>query len=199
MNRTAEPEQPRLTPAGTRVLDTASELFYREGLHAVGVESIARAAGVTKKTLYDCFGSKDELIATYLRRRDGRWRTWLVDFVDRNSDTPRDKPLTTFDAIAQWGRQENARGCAFVNALAELPDSTGPAHAAILDQKRWMTEYLTGLVASAGHPEPETLGTQLFLLQEAVFVTHGTGVPDNAIQLAKDTATTLLAPRGHPS
>ncbi|RNL85565.1 TetR/AcrR family transcriptional regulator [Halostreptopolyspora alba] len=196
MTQTTEPEQPRLTPAGTRVLDTASELFYREGLHAVGVDSIARAAGVTKKTLYDCFGSKDELIATYLRRRDGRWRAWLVDFVGRNSDTPQDKPLTTFDAIAQWQHQTNARGCAFVNALAELPDDTGPAHTAILDQKRWMTEYLTSLVEAAGHPDPETLGTQLFLLQEAAFVTHGTGVPENAIQLAKDTAAALMASRG---
>ncbi|MBB4930082.1 AcrR family transcriptional regulator [Lipingzhangella halophila] len=194
MNQSAESTyQPRLTPAGRRVLDAASELFYREGLHAVGVESIAQAAGVTKKTLYDCFGSKDELIATYLRRRDGNWRAWLVDFVDRNADTPADKLLAVFDGIAYWQQTKNARGCAFINALAELPEDSGPARTAIHDQKRWMIEYLTGLVAQAGHPGPETLGRQLFLLQEAAFVADGTGIPDNAIQLAKDTAAALIA------
>ncbi len=194
MGQKTEPAgQPKLTPAGRRVLDAASELFYREGLHAVGVESIAKAAGVTKKTLYDCFGSKDELIATYLRRRDDRWRVWLVDFVDHNSATPRDKPLTTFDAIARWQHDENARGCAFINALAELPEDAGPARAAIRNQKRWMIDYLTELVSAAGHPNPAPLGKRLFLLQEATFVTHGTGVFDNTIDLAKDTAATLIA------
>lgn len=198
MNQTAEPTyQPRLTPAGRRVLEAASELFYREGLRAVGVEHIAQTAGVTKKTLYDCFGSKEELITTYLRCRDGNWRAWLADFVDRNADTPADKPLTVFDGVAYWQQTMNTRGCAFINASAELPEDADSARIAIRAQKQWMIDYLTDLVAQAGRPEPETLGRQLFLLQEAAFVADGTCVPDNAIHLVKDTAAALIGQLEH--
>src|SRR5215203_765493 len=65
------------TPAADRILWAASEMFYREGIRAVGVDAIAAEAGVTKKTLYEKFGSKDRLIAAYLRARDERWRSWL--------------------------------------------------------------------------------------------------------------------------
>ena len=80
MNATKRGERSR-TPAAERILRTASEMFYRKGIRAVGVDSIAAEAGVTKKTLYEKFGSKDELIAAYLRARDERWRNWLVEFV----------------------------------------------------------------------------------------------------------------------
>ncbi|WP_046468153.1 TetR/AcrR family transcriptional regulator [Allosalinactinospora lopnorensis] len=185
-------KQRRLTPAGKRVLDTASELFYREGLHAIGVEGIAQAAGVTKKTLYDCFGSKDDLIAAYLRNRDERWRSWLTGFVDRQGGAPSEKLLSTFDALAQWQQKENARGCAFVNALAELPDTANPGRAVIAEQKTWMLEYLTALASEASLPAPATVARRLFLLQEGALAAHGTGVPGDAMEFAKSTAAALV-------
>ena len=69
--------EPVLTPAGHRLLDAASALFYARGIRAVGVDLIAEEAGTTKKTLYDCFGSKDALVALYLRRRAMRWQEFL--------------------------------------------------------------------------------------------------------------------------
>jgi AcrR family transcriptional regulator len=110
--------EPALTPAGLRVLDAATELFYRRGIHAVGVELIAERAGVTKKTLYDRFGSKDALVAQYLRRRGGRWQRFLLDRLDQRPHGA-DRALAVFDAAAEW-HARSQRGCAFVNAYAEL-------------------------------------------------------------------------------
>ncbi|WP_344976910.1 TetR/AcrR family transcriptional regulator [Salinactinospora qingdaonensis] len=181
----------RLTPAGARVLDVASELFYSEGINTVGVEGIARMAGVTKKTLYDCFGSKDELIAAYLRGRDERWRGWLIDFVERHATTPRQRLLATFDALAQWQRN-NPRGCGFVNALAELPSTAHPGHAAIAAHKRWMLDYLRQLTVAAGVSDAETVARRLFLLQEgALAATTGELLSDSQ-QQAKSAAMVLI-------
>ena len=74
-------DDPALTPAGERLLDAASELFYRRGIRAVGVDLVAETAGTTKKTLYDRFGSKDELVALYLRRRARRWQAFLFPYL----------------------------------------------------------------------------------------------------------------------
>ncbi len=84
-------DDPALTPAGERLLDAASELFYRRGIRAVGVDLVAETAGTTKKTLYDRFGSKDELVALYLRRRARRWQSFLFPYVQeiRSGRRPR--------------------------------------------------------------------------------------------------------------
>ncbi|GAA3366506.1 hypothetical protein GCM10017744_073820 [Streptomyces antimycoticus] len=87
-----------LTPAARRILDTAAELFYGQGINAVGVDLIAKRSGVTKKTLYDRFGSKEALVAAYLRERDERWRAWLTAEVEKSP------PRT-----ARWPRSTRSR------------------------------------------------------------------------------------------
>ena len=182
----------RLTPAGQRVLDAASALFYDQGIHAVGVDAIARRAGVTKKTLYDCFGSKDALVAAYLRVRDQRWREWLTSFVDRRADRPAARVLATFDALREWLRRESPRGCGFVNALAELPDTDHPGRAVILAQKRWMVGYFTDLAKAAGRPQPAQLARALMVLFEGATVADSTGVPTGAVRQAQRLAAGLF-------
>jgi AcrR family transcriptional regulator len=181
-----------LTPAGRRVLDVASGLFYREGIHAVGVEAIAAAADVTKKTLYACFGSKDQLVAAYLRERDLRWRSWLTEWVDEHAESPRDRLLATFDAMGEWIEREDPRGCGFVNALAELPAAEHPGHAIVIEQKRWLLSYLTGLAAATGVPAPENLGKTLMLLHEGVAVSAATGCVPDAARQARTSAAALV-------
>lgn len=182
-----------LTPAGRRVLDAASKLFYLEGIHAVGVEAIASAAEVTKKTLYACFGSKDELVATYLRERDQRWRRWLTGFVDEHAKSAVDRLLATFDALGEWIEKEDPRGCGFVNALAELPSPAHPGHPVVVEQKRWLLGYLTDLAAATGVPSPDNLGKTLMLLHEGVAVATSTGCVPDAAQHARTTAAALIA------
>jgi AcrR family transcriptional regulator len=182
-----------LTPAGARILDAASALFYDQGIHAVGVDAIARAAGVTKKTLYDRFGSKAELIAAYLRARDERWRDWLTRSVESRTDDPRERLLATFDALGSWMRAENPRGCAFVNAFAELPDPDDPGHRVVAGQKAWLLGYLTDLAAEAGLPGPKALGRRLLLLHEGATIAYGTGVVPRAAAEARAVAELLVA------
>src|SRR5689334_7254448 len=100
-----------LTPGAQRILDVASELFYARGIHAVGVDTIAAESGVTKRTLYDRFGSKDELVAAYLRARDARWRALVVATVDA-ADGPWGRVLAPFDVLEDWVAGAG-RGCAF--------------------------------------------------------------------------------------
>lgn len=91
-----------LTPAEEKILATATRLFYQEGIHSIGVDRIAVEAGVTKKTLYDRSGSKEQLVLAYLRRREDQWRKALEAGLLRNPNPGPERVLTVFDAAGQW-------------------------------------------------------------------------------------------------
>jgi AcrR family transcriptional regulator len=192
VNATKKGERAR-TPAAERILHTASEMFYRKGIRAVGVDAISAEAGVTKKTLYEKYGSKDELIAAYLRARDERWRNWLVEFVERRGGSATERLLSTFDVLGEWMERENYRGCGFVNAAAEFPDADHPARAVVLEQKWWMRSYLTELATETGADDPEDLAERLLILHEGATVASSLGVAADAAQKAKQTAEVLVA------
>ncbi|WP_257001738.1 TetR/AcrR family transcriptional regulator, partial [Streptomyces albidoflavus] len=97
-----------LTPAGRRIAAAAEELFYERGITGVGVDLIAEHSGVTKRTLYNQFGSKDHLVAVYLAERDRRWRSLVQATVDARA-TPRDAVLAPFEApAAPWMRGKSS-------------------------------------------------------------------------------------------
>ncbi|HVV10964.1 TetR/AcrR family transcriptional regulator [Amycolatopsis sp.] len=182
-----------LTPAAERVLEVAGKLFYANGIHAVGVDSIAAAAGVTKKTLYDRFGAKETLVAEYLRRRDERWRAHVLAVVAHGARTaPVRRPLLVFDALEQWMATENSRGCGFVNAHAELPDGEHPGREAIKAQKEWMLGYLRELAEAAGLRSAGKLAESLFILLEGATVAASLNVVPWAVASAKRIAKQLL-------
>lgn len=183
-----------LTPAARRVLDAAAELFYSQGINAVGVDLIAKRAGVTKKTLYDRFGSKDELITRYLRERDERWRAWLLAEIDRTAGggSPRERILATFDALGAWAQRESPRGCSFVNAAAELPDASHPARALIQGQKRWLRDYLRDLCVAADVADADGLADELMLIHEGTNVLIGLGVVADPVGSARTVAAAAL-------
>lgn len=189
------------TPAARRVLDAASELFYARGINAVGVDLIAKRAGVTKKTLYDRFGSKDALIVAYLRKRDERWRAWLTAEVERTAGgaEPAARILATFDALAEWAVRESARGCSFVNAAVELPDPQHPARKVIVGQKRWLRDYLLELCRQTGTAEPEVLADELALMHEGANVMIGLGVLQDPVVTVQRLAEQALVRAGASS
>ena len=115
------------TPAGLRILDTASALFYERGIRAVGVDLIAEEAGTTKKTLYDRFGSKDELVAAYLSRRAARWVEFLTDHLDRHAPEPgARRVVAVVDALEERLRGQD-RGCASSTPTPRSAAPTTPA------------------------------------------------------------------------
>jgi AcrR family transcriptional regulator len=159
-----------LTPAGRRIVAAAEELFYDRGITAVGVDLIAEHSGVTKRTLYNQFGSKDHLVAAYLTGRDQRWRSVVRAAVDAG-DTPVEAVTAPFEALRTWC-ETNTRGCAFINALAELPDPAHPAHLIAANQKLWLLNLFKELAVAAGCAHPATLATQLLVLHEGALATQ---------------------------
>jgi len=184
----------RLTPAAQRVLDVASELFYERGIHAVGVDTIAAAAEVTKKTIYDRFRSKDNLIALYLHRRDQAYRRWMADWAVEHPRTP--PILGTFDAMSAWMTRYGKRGCAFVNASGEIADPEHPARQVTREHKAWLRGHLHDLATDAGHDDPGTLAAQLLSLHEGATVLYSVGADLTAPQTSRDAAAVLLAHGG---
>jgi AcrR family transcriptional regulator len=180
----------RLTPAARRILDVASELFYWRGIHAVGVDTIAAESGVTKRTLYDRFGSKDALVSAYLRERDRRWRDLVVAHVDRERDNTR-RVLAPFDALEEW-LASGSRGCAFVNAFAELPDSDHPARQVIGDSKQWLRELFGALLVNARARQPDLLARQMLTLHEGAIITFAVMGERTATRDARDAAAVLI-------
>ena len=188
-----EPATP-LTPGARRVLDAASELFYERGIHAVGVDGIAEAAGVTKKTLYDRFGSKEALVVAYLRERDARWRAHLLAALDRVPEPGPDRVLAVFDAAESWSTANSPRGCSAINARAE--SSAGDGDAVLVEttaQKTWQLGLLADLCREAGVREPEDAAAALMLLYEGAIVTVGMGTFDRPFARAREAARAVLA------
>lgn len=145
-----------MTPGARRALDAASRLFYEHGIHAVGVDRIAAEAGVTKKTLYDRFGSKEQIVVEYLTGRDERWRAFLDERLAAAPPAPAEHVLTVFDASRAWAEANGARGCSMINAHAEIDDPRHPAYAVITAQKAWMLELFTSLVREVLAPGEAT-------------------------------------------
>ncbi|MFJ5263461.1 TetR/AcrR family transcriptional regulator [Streptomyces sp. NPDC088387] len=182
-----------MTPGARRVLEAASRLFYERGIHAVGVDLIAAEAGVTKKTLYDRFGSKEQLVVEYLAARDERWRQFLAERTPEVGAGPADRVLAVFEASRAWMSENGAKGCSMVKAHAEISDPVHPAFAIITAQKQWMLALFTGLVGELGPDRADERARTLMLLHEGALVAHGVRVFPDPIGHARDEAGRLLA------
>jgi len=155
--------------ARERILAVASDLFYRQGVRAVGIDTIIAAAGVAKMSLYRAFPSKDDLVAAYLERRNvefwARWERTLAPYPDE----PRRQLETLLDAIMRRTLTEAYRGCPFLNTATEFPGSTLPADAVIRAHKHQVNARLRTLAAGAGARDPQALADQLQLLIDGAY------------------------------
>lgn len=180
------------TPKAHAVVTAASELFYERGIHAVGVDAIAERAGVTKKTLYDRFGSKERLVVEYLTRRDTQWREFLEQELAQAEPSPRGQVVAIFDVTAVWASERERKGCGMINAHAEISDPSHPAYAVIAGHKRWMLGVFTDLAAAAGVADPQAVGEQIMLLHEGALVTAGMHAIEDPFARAAVAAAALL-------
>jgi AcrR family transcriptional regulator len=151
-----------------RVLQTAAELFYERGFHAVGVDLIIERAGVAKTTLYRHFPSKDDLIVAYLDDANTRFWSWFDGAVDTDAP-PREQLVGLFEAAAKLATSPACLGCTFQVAAAEFPESGHPGHATALSHKQAVRTRLSDLAAAAGAPEPTALADGLLLLMDGAF------------------------------
>jgi AcrR family transcriptional regulator len=165
-----------LTPAKTareRVLEVAGELFYREGVRAVGIDTIIARSGVAKMSLYRNFASKDELIVAYLEERDRQFFSRWDRAVGEEGLDPRVRLMGLVSATIERVRRPEYRGCPFLNTSAEFPDAAHPARAAIEAHRREVRERLLGLCRGLDGRRAETLTTQLIVLMDGVYASGG--------------------------
>lgn len=168
------------TSARDRLLETSARLFYEAGITATGVDTIVREAGVSKPTLYAHFGSKTELVAAVLTERHERRSRELSEAND---------PLDVFAYLADFYAHDGARGCAFLNAAAELVEDD-TARAAVVAEKAWLRSRLVQLCGD------ERTGSQLLLLIDGIagrVVVNGPGAAAEAVADATHAAKALLA------
>ena len=188
------PELAPLTPGATRVLDAASRLFYERGIHAVGVDTIAEAAGVTKKTLYDRFGSKEALVVSYLQHRDARWRIHLAEHLSRVPTPGTDRILAVFDAAIAWSDENSPKGCSAINARAEIGDGHDghPVFPEVARQKTWLLALFAELCQEAGASDADLMSEAMMLLYEGAIVTVGMETFAEPFAVARRLARMLL-------
>jgi AcrR family transcriptional regulator len=150
--------------ARERLLGAAHELFYAEGVQTVGIDRVIERAGVAKASLYNVFGSKEELVRAYLEERHAGALSALRTAVERHTD-PRDRLLAVFDAQAELFARPGFRGCAFVSACAEAP-AGGLIQGAAADYRAEVRELFRQLAAAAGAVDPGRLAAQLNALYD---------------------------------
>jgi AcrR family transcriptional regulator len=176
--------------ARERLLAAANELFYNEGVHTVGIDRVIEQAGVAKASLYNTFGSKNELVRAYLAARHASVTQRITRAVDRYH-TPRERLLAVFEAQGELFGRPDYRGCAFARASAESQPGD-PAEQAAEAYRRWVRTLLTELAAQAGVPEPETLARQLHLLYDGSGQAARMDHDPTAAATARTAAATLL-------
>lgn len=175
-------------PMRERILDTAEKLFYGAGIRATGVDTIAAEAGVSKRTLYNHFPSKDALVAAYLRR----------GFVEQppSERPPLEQILRAFDRLEQGFSRKDFRGCRFVNAVAELGDDDRAARRIAADFKEGRRLWFRERLIAIGVKDADQLATQLAMLVDgAIAMAMVRGDPSTARQAAS-AARVLLANAG---
>src|SRR3977135_2545532 len=186
----ASPADPGLRD---KILETASDLFYKQGVRAVGVDLVVEKAGVAKTSLYRHFRTKDDLIAAFLEREDlDFWRTW-----DRVAAQHAKDAKAELDAQLGWigervGKQ-NYRGCPQINVAAEFPEADHPARKVAKAHKREMRRRLRLIAERLNAASPDELAGQLSVLINGAFVSTQIFEPGEATPLLRRAADALVS------
>jgi len=175
-----------------RILDTASTLFYREGVHAVGVDLVVKESGIAKTSLYRHFGSKDALVAAFLEREDADfWGQW-----DAIADRHRGDPEGELKALLEWMeerlRRPGYRGCPQLNVAAELPDPNHPARLVAAAHKVRMRRHLSAIAKRMGLKQSQEIGLQLALAFDGAFISAPFGGGQQLADTLRKTVRALV-------
>lgn len=182
----------RRRPALERVVATADRLFYANGLHATGVDTIAEAAKVSKASMYTYFPSKDDLVGAYVVGRSHAWRAHVAEQLATADLTPADQVLRVFDLLGDWFATDDFNGCPFINAEAESTTDS-PAHAANVDHRGWIRGLFRDLAEQAGVTDPAATSVRLAMLYDGAMVGAHTEPTIDWAGEARQAAALLLA------
>jgi AcrR family transcriptional regulator len=179
--------------ARERILATANELFYREGIRAIGVDTVVARSGVSKTSLYRVFESKDALIAAFAAERDRSFWTWWDHLEEQHADDPRVLLDAVLSEIAERIGRPTYRGCPFLNLMAEFPDRNHPGRVVARGNKEEMRARLATIVAKLGAADPNRVASQLTLIINGAYATGLIAEPADLRGDLVDAARKLLA------
>lgn len=156
--------------ARQRILETALRLFYAEGVRGVGIDRIIAESSVAKMSFYRHFPSKTDLVCAFLEERHRRWNAWLDASLERHAKRRRSSLVAVADALADWFAEPGYRGCAFINAAAELGEHSQREHGIARAHKQELLERLTALAARDRLSNPDEVGRRALLIVEGAIV-----------------------------
>ncbi len=188
---------PASTPKRDHLLATAFRLFYRDGYHAVGIDTILAEAKLAKMTLYHHFASKEDLIVAVLETRSAQVRTQVEALLAQTGSSPRKRLLAFFDRYEKWFNSADFNGCPFIRAVAEYPELKSPVHQAVIRHKRWGIETLRGILGDLEVSDPNALAQQIALLLEGAIVSAHTFGESDSLSRARDAALALVKASAH--
>jgi AcrR family transcriptional regulator len=177
--------------ARERLMAAASELFYEEGVHTVGVDRLVERAGVAKATLYSLFGSKDGLVRAYLTERHDATRDRMTRELASRFDTPRERLLGVFEVQGLSFTEPGFRGCAFIGANAETSPG-GTVEEVTEDYRTWLRSLFVDLATEAGATDPESLARQLVLLYDGAGISAWMDHDPSVASAAQNVAAALI-------
>jgi AcrR family transcriptional regulator len=157
--------------ARERILATASDLFYREGIRAIGIDTVIAASGVSKASLYRAFDSKDALVAAFMTERDRMFWIWWDKIAAKHADNPRALLDALLEGVVSQINRVTYRGCPFLNMATEFPDDAHPGRIVARANKDEMRRRLAELCARIGVSHPERIAGQLMLLINGAYAT----------------------------
>jgi AcrR family transcriptional regulator len=192
MNKTASQAEPRASAARRRLLDTATRLFYAEGIRAVGIDRIIAEAGVAKATFYNHFPSKDDLVLAYIKEQDQLGRAAVAALPKQ---PPREMITAIMRRISEAVVAGGWRGCPFLNAAAEYPDPESPVRQAIDARRAWYHGVLREFLAADGDPTPSVTASLLVALSDGLLETAYLDDPQGVPALVSEALERLLAGR----
>lgn len=175
------------------ILETAADLFFREGFRAVGVDTIIKQADVAKMTLYRHFPSKDELIVAYLQDTNGKFWEWFNESTAQAGDQPRVQLIAFFKALEKLVTSPQCYGCPFLNAVVDFPEASHPGHRVALEHKQAVRSRFHELAYQAGARAPDNLADQLLLLMDGAFMAVRMYGADNPAAHVAAAAESLIA------
>jgi AcrR family transcriptional regulator len=176
-----------------RIVKAAADLFYRYGIQAVSVDSIANEAATNKMSFYRNFASKDDLVAEYLRAEEREGLQWWDETLAAHAGNPRLQVESLFDVLVESNCEEDSRGCALANAAVEITEPNHPARPVIEKYKADMRHRFRQLAHEMRAREPNALGDSLMLLWEGAYVARITMGAEGPVQGAAKAARALIA------
>jgi len=179
------------TDTRDKILATAEQLIYQNGIHATGMDLLVKTSGVARKSIYRYFATKDDVAAAALNARDVRWMRWFRTESDK-ADTPQARILNMFTVLKGWFESEGFHGCAFINTAGEVGNPNDPIRLIAKLHKQKLLDYALELTEQLNIKQPLALAKQLLVLMEGAITMARVMGDYSAADSARDVAQLLL-------